>query len=70
MREERTDFGGRKARNFEKIKELDPRNYDLLRRFVTEHGKIIPARLTGVSAKQQRQLKTYIGRARVMGLLP
>jgi hypothetical protein len=40
-----------------------------LRRFVTDHGKIMPARLTGANAKQQREIKKGVRRAREMGLL-
>jgi small subunit ribosomal protein S18 len=42
----------------------------LLRRFLTEHGKIMPSRLTGATAKQQRQIKRAVRRLRVMGILP
>ena len=45
-------------------------DYDLLRKFVTDNGKIIAARMTGASAKQQRQIKRGVRRARTMGLLP
>ncbi|MBR2484844.1 MAG: 30S ribosomal protein S18, partial [Clostridia bacterium] len=38
--------------------------------FVTEKGKILPRRMSGVCAKHQRSLATAIKRARVMGLLP
>jgi small subunit ribosomal protein S18 len=41
-----------------------------LKRFLTDHGRAIPARLTGVSAKKQRQIKRAIRRARNVGLLP
>jgi small subunit ribosomal protein S18 len=37
---------------------------------MTERGKIMPARVTGATARQQRQIKRAIRRARVMGLLP
>jgi small subunit ribosomal protein S18 len=53
-----------------KIKEIDYKNTDLLRRFVTEHGKILPRRITGTCAKHQRLLATAINRARVVALLP
>jgi small subunit ribosomal protein S18 len=53
----------------ESVKRIDPRDYELLRRFMTDHGKVMPSRITGASAKQQRLLKRYIRRARVMGLL-
>jgi len=48
---------------------VDPNDTDALRRFVTEYGKIVPARLTGVTAQQQRQIKKGIRRARNMGLM-
>ena len=43
---------------------------DLLRRFISERGKILPRRVTGTSAKNQRKLTVAIKRARIMGLLP
>ena len=42
---------------------------EMLRRYVTEYGKIIPARVTGVTSMQQRQIKKGVRRARNMGLL-
>jgi small subunit ribosomal protein S18 len=42
----------------------------LLQRFVTERGKIVPSRITAVSAKKQRELAQAIKRARFLGLLP
>lgn len=67
----RGGFGARKAaRYLEGIKEIDPRDWELIRKFVSDHGKIIPSRLTGATAKQQRQIKRAIRRARVMGLVP
>ena len=48
---------------------VDTNDVEFLRRFVTEYGKIIPARLTGVTAAQQRQIKQGVRRARNMGLL-
>lgn len=48
---------------------IDTNDIECLRRFVTEYGKIIPARLTGVTAAQQRQIKQGVRRARNMGLL-
>jgi small subunit ribosomal protein S18 len=61
--------GPKRSRYLESVKRIDPRDYELLRRFMTDHGKIMPSRITGASAKQQRLLKLYIRRARVMGLL-
>jgi small subunit ribosomal protein S18 len=70
-RTRRPDTRTRKAsRYLEGVTRIDPDNIDLLRRFVTEHGKIIPARLTGANARIQRQIKDAIRRARTMGLLP
>ena len=48
---------------------VDSNDVDFLRRFVTEYGKIIPSRLTGVTAAQQRDVKRGVRRARNMGLL-
>ena len=50
--------------------DIDITDYERLRRFLTEHGKILPARLTGASAKQQRQIRQGVRRARNIGLLP
>lgn len=70
-RRSRSSSGPRRmSRHLEGVKDIDPSNYELVQRFVTEHGKIIPARLTGASAKQQRQIKRAVRRARVMGLVP
>ncbi|MBI9108387.1 MAG: 30S ribosomal protein S18 [Spirochaetales bacterium] len=49
---------------------MDYKNPEVLRRFVTESGKILPRRITGTCAKHQRQLAKEIKRARVIALLP
>lgn len=49
---------------------IDYKNYRLLRDFLTERGKIMPRRITGISAKHQRMLTQAIKRARHMALLP
>ncbi len=54
----------------EGIEEIDYKDIGLLRQFVTETGKIIPARTTGTSAKYQRQLALAVKRARYLALLP
>jgi small subunit ribosomal protein S18 len=64
-----TDRPRKRTRHLDGVKEIDYRDYDLLRKFVTEHGKIIPARLTGANPKQQRQIKRAVRRARNIGLL-
>jgi small subunit ribosomal protein S18 len=49
---------------------MDFKSPEILRRFVTESGKILPRRITGTCAKHQRQLAREIKRARVIALLP
>lgn len=53
-----------------KMKEIDYKDLDTLRQFITERGKIIPRRITGVSYFYQKVLKKAIKRARYMALLP
>ncbi|MEW6098606.1 MAG: 30S ribosomal protein S18 [Pseudomonadota bacterium] len=52
------------------VEEIDYKDVDTLRDFISENGKIIPARLTGTRAIYQRQLSTAIKRARFLALLP
>ena len=54
----------------EKIQEVDYKQVDLLKDFITENGKIIPARITGTKAHYQRQLAVAVKRARFLALLP
>ena len=65
-------MGGRKVCYFTKnnITYIDYKNVELLKRFISPNGKIVPRRVTGTSAKYQRQLATAIKRARQMALLP
>jgi small subunit ribosomal protein S18 len=49
---------------------IDFKDVKLLQRFVSERGKIVPSRITAVSAKKQRRLAIAIKRARFLGLLP
>lgn len=51
-------------------KDVDYKDLDTLRRFITERGKILPRRITGVSARFQRLINNAIKRARYIGLLP
>ena len=67
--------GGRRRRKVDYIAAnhidyIDYKDVDLLKRFISERGKILPRRVTGTSAKDQRKLTVAIKRARVMGLLP
>ena len=52
------------------INKIDYKEYKFLRKFVTDQGKIIPAHVTGVSAKYQRLLAKEIKKARNIALLP
>ncbi len=54
----------------EGIKQIDYKDLGTLKNYVTESGKIVPSRITGTSAKYQRQLATAIKRARYLALLP
>jgi len=54
----------------EKVDVIDYKDVDVLRDFINDNGKIIPARLTGTRAHYQRQLDTAIKRARFLALLP
>jgi small subunit ribosomal protein S18 len=77
--EERGNFRGGKGKVFFKKKvckfcmqklKIDYKDADVLRRFVTERGKILPRRITGTCAKHQRALAQAIKRARFLALLP
>lgn len=54
----------------EGITEIDYKDLELLRPYVSETGKIVPSRITGTNARYQRQLATAIKRARFLALLP
>ena len=54
----------------EGVSEIDYKDIDTLKGYVTEIGKIVPSRITGTNAKYQRQLSTAIKRARFLALLP
>jgi small subunit ribosomal protein S18 len=49
---------------------IDYKDVKLLSRYISERGKIVPSRITAVSAKKQRDLAQAIKRARTLGLLP
>ncbi|ACC83285.1 30S ribosomal protein S18 [Nostoc sp. UHCC 0926] len=49
---------------------IDYKDVDLLRKFVTERGKILPRRITGLTSQQQRELTLAIKRSRIVALLP
>ncbi len=60
-------------RRLSPIKPGDPIDYkdvDLLRKFITERGKILPRRITGLTSQQQRELTLAIKRSRIVASLP
>ena len=78
-RESSGDGGGR--RNFQRRRKVCPfsganapkidyKDFKLLQRYVSERGKIVPSRITAVSALKQRELAKAIKRARFLALLP
>ena len=54
----------------EGITEVDYKDVELLKAYITETGKIVPSRITGTKAKYQRQLAKAVKRARYLALLP
>ncbi len=54
----------------EKVVEIDYKDLEVLKGYITETGKIVPSRITGTNAKYQRQLSAAIKRARFLSLLP
>jgi len=54
----------------EVVKKIDYKDIDLLKLFITDQGKILPRRATGVTVQQQRQIAKAIKRARILSLLP
>ncbi len=54
----------------DKIAEVDYKDLNILKEFISENGKVIPARITGTKSRYQRQLGTAIKRARFLALLP
>lgn len=73
----RRGFGGRRPSRrkvdpflADKTLELDWTDPQLLSRFISERGKIVPRRVTGLCAKNQRRIRKAIKRARHLGILP
>ncbi len=54
----------------EGVKEIDYKDLETLKAYISETGKIVPSRITGTKAKYQRQLSTAVKRARFLALLP
>ena len=54
----------------EGVKEIDYKDLNTLKQYITETGKIVPSRITGTKARYQRQLSRAVKRARFLALLP
>ncbi len=54
----------------EGVKEIDYKDLNTLKNYVSETGKIVPSRITGTHARYQRQLSVAVKRARYLALLP
>lgn len=54
----------------EKVKEIDYKNIEILKLYISDNGKIIPSRITGTKLRYQRKLTKAIKKARYLGLLP
>lgn len=52
------------------VKQIDYKDFNKLKGYITETGKIVPSRITGTSVKYQRQLSKAIKRARFLALIP
>jgi small subunit ribosomal protein S18 len=74
----RNNFGGANNRNRKKVCQfcadrnlkIDYKDTDLLKKYITERGKILPKRITGTCAMHQREVAKAIKRARTVALLP
>ncbi len=67
--------GGMRRKKFcqfcaDKTKEIDYKDVETLKKYVTERGKILPKRITGTCAVHQREVTKAIKRARIVALLP
>ena len=60
----------KKMNKYNLPKKFDYKNIDILKQFITETGKIIPARVTGVSSSNQRKITRHIKIARFLALIP
>jgi small subunit ribosomal protein S18 len=61
--------GKRRSRYPEGVTAIDFHDYETLKKFMTEQGKIMPSRITGTTPQMQRRLARAIRRARIMGLV-
>ena len=73
MSEENTGRSSKKRASLlasDKTLVIDYKNPQLLKAFLTDRGKIVPARISGLTARQQRQITKAVKRARMLALLP
>ena len=63
------EFASRKRPPLGPAEQIDINDIDTLKYYVTDYGKILPARITGVTSAQQRQIRQGVKRARNMGLM-
>ncbi len=68
-RDDRREFSPRRRPAIPANDKIDINDIEVLKNYVTEYGKIIPARVTGVTSMQQRAIKNGVRRARNMGLM-
>ena len=63
------EFADRKRPPLGKKDSIDVNDIETLKYYITDYGKILPARITGVTSQQQRQIRQGVKRARNMGLM-
>lgn len=69
-RKEQMNPNARTGKAMDGVSTVDYKDFELLRKFMTEQGKILPRRHTGANTKQQREIKRAIRRARIIGFVP
>ena len=63
------EFAARKRPPLADNEQIDVNDIETLKYYITDYGKILPARITGVTSAQQRQIRQGVKRARNMGLM-
>ena len=63
------EFAARKRPPLRSGDQIDVNDIETLKHYITDYGKILPARITGITAAQQRQIRQGVKRARNMGLM-
>ncbi len=65
-----TYFRRKKMNHSDNMMNIDYKDVNLLKNYISETGKIVPSRITGMTARAQRQVTAAIKYARLLGLLP